>query len=79
VVTVDDATLREKVIAQLDRQLLTWPSLVNVIVHDGTVELWGMIDSESERRVVRVAAEVVPGVCAVADNLIVKPIEYGYQ
>jgi RNA-binding protein YhbY len=30
VVTVDDATLREKVIAQLDRQLLTWPSLVNV-------------------------------------------------
>ena len=33
-------------IAQLDRQLLTWPSLVNVIVHDGTVELWGMIDSD---------------------------------
>jgi osmotically-inducible protein OsmY len=54
-------------------------SLVKVIVHDGTVELWGMIDSESERRVVRVAAEVVPGVRAVADNLIVKPIEYGYQ
>ena len=79
VVTVDDATLREKVIAQLDRQLLTWPSLVNVIVHDGTVELWGMIDSESERRVVRVAAEAVPGVRAVTDNLIVKPIKYGYQ
>jgi CBS domain-containing protein len=35
------ATLREKVIAQLDRQPLTWPSLINVIVHDGTVELWG--------------------------------------
>ena len=66
-------------IAQLDRQLLTWPSLVNVIVHDGTVELWGMIDSELERRVVRVAAEVVPGVRAVADNLIVKPIKFGYQ
>jgi osmotically-inducible protein OsmY len=58
---------------------LTWPSLVNVIVHDGTVELWGMIDSESERRVVRVAAEAVPGVHAVTDNLIVKPIKYGYQ
>ena len=79
VFTVDDATLREKVFAELDRQLLTWPSLVNVIVHDGTVELWGMIDSELGRRVVRVAAEVVPGVRAATDNLIVKPIKYGYQ
>jgi CBS domain-containing protein len=78
-VTVNDAMLREKVIAQLDRQPLTWPSLVNVLVHDGTVELWGMIDSESERKAVRVAAEVAPGVRAVADNLIVRPIKYGYE
>ena len=28
---------------------------------------------------VRVAAEAVPGVRAVTDNLIVKPIKYGYQ
>ena len=78
-VTVNDATLRQKVIAQLDRQPLTWPSLINVLVHDGTVELWGMINSESERKAVRVAAEVTPGVSAVADNLIVRPIKYGYQ
>jgi CBS domain-containing protein len=79
-VTVNDAMLREKVIAQLDRQPLTWPSLINVIVHDGTVELWGMTDSESERRAVRVAAEVTPGVSAVADNLIVRStMKYGYQ
>jgi osmotically-inducible protein OsmY len=45
---VDDATLREKVISQLDQQPLTWRSLINVIVHDGTAELWGMVDSESE-------------------------------
>jgi CBS domain-containing protein len=78
-VTVNDATLREQVIAQLDRQPLTWPSLINVIVHEGSVELWGMIDTESERKAVQVAAEVVPGVRAVADNLIVRPIKYGYQ
>jgi CBS domain-containing protein len=78
-VTVDDATLREKVISQLDRQPSTWPSLINVIVHDGTVELWGMVDTESEKRAVRVAAEVTPGVRAVTDNLIVGPIRYGYQ
>src|SRR4030081_219989 len=40
---------------------------------------WGMVDSESEKRAVRVAAEVAPGVRAVADNLIVNPIRYGYQ
>jgi CBS domain-containing protein len=78
-VTVDDTTLREKVISQLDRQPLAWRSLINVIVHDGTAELWGMVDSESEKRAVRVAAEVTPGVRAVADNLIVSPIRYGYQ
>ena len=78
-VTVDDATLREKVISQLDQQPLTWRSLINVIVHDGTAELWGMVDSDSEKRAVRVAAEVTPGVRAVADNLIVSPIRYGYQ
>ena len=78
-VAVNDATLREKVIAQLDRQPSTWRSLINVIVHDGTAELWGMVDSESEKRAVRVAAEVTPGVCAVVDNLIVRSIKYGYQ
>jgi CBS domain-containing protein len=78
-VTVNDATLREKVIAQLCRQPLTWPSLINVIVHDGTVELWGMANSETEKRAVRVAAEATPGVRAVTDNLIVRQIKYGYQ
>jgi CBS domain-containing protein len=78
-VTADDATLRAKVISQLDRQPLAWRSLINVIVHDGTAELWGMVDSESEKRAVRVAAEVTPGVRAVVDNLIVSPLRYGYQ
>jgi len=78
-VTVDAATLREKVMSQLDRQPLSWRALINVIVHDGTVELWGMVDSESEKRAARVAAEVTPGVRAVADNLIVSPLRYGYQ
>ena len=55
--TVDDATL---VISQLDQQPLIWRSLINVIVHDGTAELWGMVDSESEKRAVRVAAETTP-------------------
>ena len=77
--TADDATLRGKVMSQLDRQPFSWRALINVIVHDGTVELWGMVDSELEKRAARVAVEVTPGVRAVADNLIVSPLRYGYQ
>ena len=49
------------------------PALLNVIVHDGIVELWGTVDSEAERKAIRVAAEVVPGIRHVNDNLVVRP------
>jgi osmotically-inducible protein OsmY len=49
--------------------------LLNVIVHDGTVELWGIVDSAAEKSAVRVAAEVTPGVKSVTDNLQVRPSE----
>jgi CBS domain-containing protein len=74
----DDATIRDKVITQLDAEPWTRPSLINVIVQDGTVELWGIVDSASEKKAVRIAAEVTPGVRAVNDNLIIRPAEAGY-
>ena len=73
--TVDDSELRANVVAQLAAQSWTHPSLLNVIVHDGTVELWGIVDSAAEKNAVRVAAEVTPGVKAVNDNLLVRPAE----
>ena len=48
-----------------------------MIVQDGAVELWGIVDSVSEKKAVRVAAEVTPGVRAVNDNLIIRPAESG--
>jgi CBS domain-containing protein len=74
----DDSTIRDKVITQLDAEPWTRPSLINVIVQDGTVELWGIVDSASEKKAVRIAAEVTPGVRAVNDNLIIRPAEAGY-
>ena len=74
----DDSAIREKVLRQLDAEPWTKPSLINVIVKDGTVELWGIVDSASEKKAVRVAAEVTPGVRAVNDNLIIRPVEAGY-
>ncbi|HEY7665286.1 MAG TPA: CBS domain-containing protein [Xanthobacteraceae bacterium] len=74
----DDAKIRERVLTQLKAEPWTRPSLINVIVQDGTVELWGVVDSASEKKAVRVAAEVTPGVRAVNDNLIIRPAESGY-
>jgi CBS-domain-containing membrane protein len=73
----EDWTIRDKVITRLDAEPWTRPSLINVIVHDGTVDLWGIVDSVSEKKAVRVAAEVTPGVRAVNDNLIIRPAESG--
>ena len=73
--TVGDVELRASVIAQLQAQPWTHPSLLNVIAHDGTIELWGIVDSAAEKRAVRVAAELTPGVKNVADNLMVRPAE----
>jgi CBS-domain-containing membrane protein len=74
----DDLAIRSKVITQLDAEPWSRPSLINVIVHDGTVELWGIVDTASERKAVRVAAEITPGVRAVNDNLIIRPAQSGY-
>ena len=74
---IDDSKIREKVLSQLKSEPWTRPSLINVIVQDGAVELWGIVDSVSEKKAVRVAAEVTPGVRAVNDNLIIRPAESG--
>jgi CBS domain-containing protein len=68
-----DAALRAKVLAQL-RSKPWWPDDINVIVDDGTVELWGFVDSEAEKDAIRVAVEVTPGVRTVANNLSLKHI-----
>ena len=73
----DDTKIRADVISQLKTEPWTRPSLINVIVQDGAVELWGIVDSVSEKKAVRVAAEVTPGVRAVNDNLIIRPAESG--
>ncbi|MGZ8387143.1 MAG: BON domain-containing protein [Rhodoplanes sp.] len=48
--------------------------LVNVTVADGLADVWGIVDSPSEKQAVRVAVETTPGVKAVNDNLIIRPV-----
>jgi osmotically-inducible protein OsmY len=49
------------------------PALISVTVQDGTVDLWGIVESQTERKAVHVLAEITPGVRAVNDNLMVRP------
>ena len=57
-------------LAELDRQPWAPTALINVIVKNGTVELWGTITDDRERHAIMVAAENVPGVQAVRDHLV---------
>ena len=69
----DDSALRERLMTKLRSERWTRPALISVTVQDGNVELWGIVDSQAERKAVHILAEVTPGVRAVNDNLIVRP------
>jgi CBS domain-containing protein len=76
-VDADDSAIRESIVNRLQAESWTTPSLMNVIVQNGTAELWGIVSSQAEKRAVRVAAESTPGVRGVTDNLIVQPAVSG--
>jgi osmotically-inducible protein OsmY len=50
--------------------------LLNVTVSDGIVELWGITNSETERKAICIAAESTPGVRAVHDKMVLRPKAY---
>jgi CBS-domain-containing membrane protein len=69
----DDTVIRETLMEKLQNERWAKPALISVTVQDGTVDLWGIVDSQTEKRAVNVLAEVTPGVRAVNDNLLVRP------
>lgn len=64
-----DEAIRDRIMAELAGQAWAPTALLNVIVKDGVVELWGTITDERERQAIIVAAENAPGVKAVNDHL----------
>lgn len=74
---VSDSELRESLMSRLRAEPWVRPTFVNVTVTDGNVDLWGIVDSASEKQALRVAVEVTPGVKAVNDNVIVRPVASG--
>ena len=66
----NDAAIRTAILAELEKKAWVPPAAIRIEVVDGTVTLAGTILDEREREALRVAAENVPGVKAVNDELV---------
>jgi CBS domain-containing protein len=63
-----DSKIRDNILAAIGNQV--WAPRVNVVVKNGSAELWGIITDERERQGLIVATENVPGVEQVHDHLV---------
>ena len=69
-----DSQIRDQVLSRLNAQL--WrPSMLNVTVRDGTVDLWGFVTSDDEKKATRIAVESIRGVKTINDHLTIPPPE----
>jgi CBS domain-containing protein len=46
--------------------------VINVVIQNGTVDLWGFVDSDAKKKAARVVAETTPGIRKVNDHLTVR-------
>jgi CBS-domain-containing membrane protein len=65
-----DSAIREQLQTELDRQPWAPVTLINIVVRNGVVQLWGSITDEAQRAALIVAAENTPGVRKVEDHLV---------
>ena len=70
----EDSVIRNDIVGKLNSEFWARPSLVCVTVHDGTVDLTGVVDSQSEKTAVQVLAEEAAGVRGVNNELRIRPI-----
>ena len=66
--SASDTEIRTKLLEELKK--LPWAPPVSVAVKDGVVKLSGVLTDERQRTALRVAAENIPGVQNVVDDLI---------
>jgi CBS domain-containing protein len=66
----DDTTIREKLLAEMQKEKWAPTAMVNVVVRGGVVEFWGSIFDERHREALKAMAENISGVQAVKDHLV---------
>lgn len=64
-----DGEIRKRIQTVLDGADWGGSVIVNVQVVQGVAHLWGAVDSDDQRRALRLAVESVPGVTAVEEHL----------
>ncbi len=67
--TESDAEIRQRVIDELNRQPWAPIALIDIVVKNGAVELWGTITESKQGEALRVCAENIPGVKSVVSHL----------
>ena len=75
-IALSDAAIRDRLLAHLKAQGWLDTFLLNVTVNGGVVDLWGITRSDTERNAIRVAAESIPAVSAVNDNLVSRRVQW---
>lgn len=74
-ITPADKEIRDRLLAELKKQPWAPIALIDVGVKDGVVKLSGALTDEREREALRVAAENIPGVKKVVDDLVwIEPV-----
>ena len=68
-VSVDDRTIRETLMRTLFDDAGISSGRINVMVENGAVQLWGLVESQNEKKAAQLAAENTPGVKSVENNL----------
>jgi CBS domain-containing protein len=68
-ISTDDAAIHGRIVAELDKQSWAPKNLINVVVRDGVVDLWGVVVADNQREAAAVLVENVPGVKRVRNHL----------
>jgi CBS domain-containing protein len=64
-----DVAIRRQLLAEFDKQTWAPVALIDVVVKDGVVQLWGTITEEAQGEALKVCAENIPGVTSVVSHL----------
>jgi osmotically-inducible protein OsmY len=69
----ENGVLQKAIWDQIKAQPWLKSAYVNLAVQDGAVELWGAVDSDEQRRALRVLVEGVSGVRKIENNVVLFP------
>ena len=77
--SVDDGRIREELTRELTKEAGLTKGQINVIVENGKVQMWGLVNTQGEKAAAQVAAENVPGVTSIENHLALVPPYYGAE